>query len=266
MATNTESESQSSEKVASSPIEAAGEDTKDDDNEDVDIDVTSVPSEGDPLVSSDVDGPSEDDEYFKPIKKLCMAPSRASAPLVSVAAPSSKPLSSFFIKDILNHKPTSLQRTSMPAIVRPWDLDGPASSRRSRPRSADDDSRSERSESDSPESPAVANPNASPLDALFEMTSKAFEGLEANEKASGKYPYNFILFWVEGFPEGLHCYFIFINVAVKCFINFVCNFLQKKKKSIFYMLFKNLFINIVFGCLLFAVSIQLYNNVSKNIS
>lgn len=212
MATNTDSESQSSEKVASSPMQAAGEDTKDDDNEEVDIDVTSVPSEGDPLVSSDVDGPSEDDEYFKPIKKLCMAPSRASAPLVSVAAPSSKPLSSFFIKDILNHKPASLQRTSVPAIVRPWDLDGPASSRRSRPRSADDDSRSERSESDSPESPAVANPNASPLDALFEMTSKAFEGLEANEKASGKYPFNFILPWVKGqFVRRLTLFFIFVE-------------------------------------------------------
>lgn len=187
MATNTDSESQSSEKVAS-PLQAAAEDTtKDEDNEEVDIDVTSVPSEGDPLVSSDVDPPSEDDEYFKPIKKLCMAPARASAPLVSVAAPSSKPLSSFFIKDILSHKPASMQRTSLPGIVRPWDLDGAGASRRSRPRSADDDSRSERSESDSPESPAVANPNASPLDALFEMTSKAFEGLEANEKASGEY-------------------------------------------------------------------------------
>lgn len=188
MATHTDSESQSSEKIAS-PLQAsaAGEDTKDDENEEVDIDVTSVPSEGDPLVSSDVDGPSEDDEYFKPIKKLCMAPARASAPLVSVAAPSSKPLSSFFIKDILNHKPVSMQRTSLPGIVRPWDLDGAGASRRSRPRSADDDSRSERSESDSPESPAVTNPNASPLDALFEMTSKAFEGLEANEKASGEY-------------------------------------------------------------------------------
>lgn len=194
MATNTDSESQSSEKVPS-PVQATGEDTKDDDNEEVDIDVTSVPSEGDPLVSSDVDGPSEDDEYFKPIKKLCMAPARASAPLVSVAAPSSKPLSSFFIKDILKHKPASMQRTTIPAIVRPWDLDGAGASRRSRPRSADDDSRSERSESDSPESPAVANPNASPLDALFEMTSKAFEGLEANEKASGKYPFHFMTSW-----------------------------------------------------------------------
>ncbi|XP_035213566.1 transcription factor LBX1-like [Stegodyphus dumicola] len=184
MSTNTDSESQSSEKMTS-PLQAGTED-KDEDNEEVDIDVTSVPSEGDPLVSSDVEAASEEDEYFKPIKKLCMAPSRPSAPLVPVAAPSSKPLSSFFIKDILNHKPASIQRTlstDVRGIVRPWDLDSSAASRR-RPRSADDDSRSERSESDSPESPAVANPNASPLDALFEMTSKAFEGLEANEKAS----------------------------------------------------------------------------------
>lgn len=57
-----------------------------------------------------------------------------------------------------------------------------------RPRSADDDSRSERSESDSPESPAsnsANNSGSSPLDALFEMTSKAFDRNEANDKVSG---------------------------------------------------------------------------------
>lgn len=57
-----------------------------------------------------------------------------------------------------------------------------------RPRSADDDSRSERSESDSPESPAsnsANNANSSPLDALFEMTSKAFDRNEADDKTSG---------------------------------------------------------------------------------
>lgn len=57
-----------------------------------------------------------------------------------------------------------------------------------RPRSADDDSRSERSESDSPESPASNsgqnNAGSSPLDALFEMTSKAFDRNESGEKAS----------------------------------------------------------------------------------
>jgi len=57
-----------------------------------------------------------------------------------------------------------------------------------RPRSADDDSRSERSESDSSESPAsvsaVAAGITSPLDALFEMTSKAFDGLDGSEKGS----------------------------------------------------------------------------------
>ncbi|XP_015911989.1 transcription factor LBX2 [Parasteatoda tepidariorum] len=186
MSNLTDSESQSSEKIPSPPPETSEEQELDEDNEEVDIDVTSVPSEGDQLVSSDIDPTSEDDEYFKPIKKLCMAPSRPSAPPVPVPAPSSKPLSSFFIKDILSHKPASIQRTlstDVRGIVRPWDLDSSSASRR-RPRSADDDSRSERSESDSPESPAVANPNASPLDALFEMTSKAFEGLEANEKSA----------------------------------------------------------------------------------
>ncbi|GIX89767.1 uncharacterized protein CEXT_629281 [Caerostris extrusa] len=86
-----------------------------------------------PLVSSDVEAGSEEDEYFKPIKKLCMAPSRPSAPPVPVAAPSSKPLSSFFIKDILSHKPASIQRTlstDVRGIVRPWDLDSSTGSRR----------------------------------------------------------------------------------------------------------------------------------------
>lgn len=58
-----------------------------------------------------------------------------------------------------------------------------------RPRSADDDSRSERSESDSPESPSsnsANNAGSSPLDALFEMTSKAFDRNEAPDKTSGK--------------------------------------------------------------------------------
>lgn len=57
-----------------------------------------------------------------------------------------------------------------------------------RPRSADDDSRSERSESDSPGSPAsttAANAVSSPLDALFEMTSKAFDRNDSSDKSSG---------------------------------------------------------------------------------
>lgn len=183
MSATTDSESQFSDKMSSPvPNLEFAEDKDVDVDEEADIDVTSVASEHDP--ASD----HSDDEYFKPIKKLCMDPGRP-APQPPPPPPSaSKPLSSFFIKDILNHKPSAVQRTLSATggdrgIVRPWDLDSSAASRR-RPRSADDDSRSERSESDSPESPAVANPNTSPLDALFEMTSKAFEGLEANEKAS----------------------------------------------------------------------------------
>ncbi|KFM62902.1 hypothetical protein X975_04586, partial [Stegodyphus mimosarum] len=129
-----------------------------------------------------------DDEYFKPIKKLRMVDLRE-----EIAPSPPKPLTSFFIKDILNHKPSIPRRHSMSSdkgIVRPWDLGGPASlaaaaaSARRRPRSADDDSRSDKSESDSSESPAGVSLNASPLDALFEMTSKAFEGLDADEKTS----------------------------------------------------------------------------------
>lgn len=155
---------------------------------------------------------SDEDEYFKPLKRLRMmhidnnnslnntSSAPPTPPPASSAAPSgplvmglaagpnnpvvaNKPLTSFSIRDILSYKP---KRTpSEPArIVRPWDLGG--DSDRRRPRSADDDSRSE---SDCPESPSgntgVAN-NSSPLDALFEMTSKAFEGLNGGEHSSGK--------------------------------------------------------------------------------
>ncbi|XP_077542696.1 transcription factor LBX2-like [Haemaphysalis longicornis] len=117
---------------------------------------------------------SEDEEYFRPIKRLCM--------LEAPANPSPKPLTSFFIKDILSHKPA--RRAS--GIVRPWDLESASPGRR-RPRSTDEDSRSERSESDSADSPAAApqqHSSTSPLDALFEMTSKAFEGLESGDRAA----------------------------------------------------------------------------------
>lgn len=128
-----------------------------------------------------------DEEYFRPIKKLRMVEARQEM----VPSPP-KPLTSFFIKDILNHKPALPRRHSMtsePIIVRPWDL-GVQS--RQRPRSADDETRSEKSESESSSSPEVMAMNASPLDALFEMTSKAFEGLDAEEKSSGKRIFLFI--------------------------------------------------------------------------
>lgn len=123
-----------------------------------------------------VDSEIEEDEYFKPIKKLCMEQPRDHA---------HKPLTSFFIKDILSHTSSNRTRCALDrSIVRPWDLNNQEGHRR-RPRSVD--SRSEKSESDSPESPALNGNNSSPLDALFEMTSKAFEGLEANEKISGRF-------------------------------------------------------------------------------
>ncbi|XP_076364041.1 transcription factor LBX2-like [Tachypleus tridentatus] len=119
-----------------------------------------------------------EEEYYKPIKRLCMIELRP-------APNPNKPLNSFFIKDILNHKSSVRQSSSFPerSIVRPWDSHT-SDAARHRPRSADEDSRSEKSESDTPESPSgVTCLSASPLDALFEMTSKAFEGLEADGKS-----------------------------------------------------------------------------------
>lgn len=127
-----------------------------------------------------------DDEYFRPIKRLRMVNLGEERP------PSPpKPLTSFLIKDILSHKPSGPRRHSVSSernIVRPWDLGSPANltTTSRRPRSADDDSQSDKSESDSSTSPAGVVHNSSPLDALFEMTSKAFEGLDADEKSTGK--------------------------------------------------------------------------------
>lgn len=132
---------------------------------------------------------------------------------------SGKPLTSFLIDDILSHKPkhcTNVVNSENRGIVRPWDLDtsqhntlhhnnhllnahhinsfGRMAPNR-RPRSADDDSRSERSESDSSESPAsnsVVGALTSPLDALFEMTTKAFDGIDGSEKSSGESFFSFI--------------------------------------------------------------------------
>lgn len=127
-----------------------------------------------------------DDEYFRPIKKLRMVNIQQ-----NIIPSPSKPLTSFLIKDILSHKSNVTRRHSTSSdrgIVRPWDLGSPANltTASRRPRSADDDSRSDKSESDSSASPSGVVHNASPLDALFEMTSKAFEGLDADEKSTGK--------------------------------------------------------------------------------
>lgn len=111
-----------------------------------------------------------DDDYYKPLKRLRMShePVR------------NKPLTPFSISDILNFP---VDR----GIVRPWD-DTHRNNRR--PRSADDDSQSEKSDSDSPDSPQNTHTNgqnSSPLDALFKMTNKAFEGLHSGENPAGKH-------------------------------------------------------------------------------
>ncbi|RWS31981.1 transcription factor LBX1-like protein, partial [Leptotrombidium deliense] len=79
-----------------------------------------------------------------------------------------------------------------PSIMRGEKFNGSSKFLNRRPLSADDDSHSERSESESPASPSsgssksavVGNShvNSSPLDALFEMTSKTLEGLNNNDK------------------------------------------------------------------------------------
>ncbi|CAM1317731.1 LBX1 (predicted) [Pycnogonum litorale] len=169
----------------------------DDDDEDLKIDVEE--DEDDDMLSTKTESTNiteclstdeTDDDYYKPLKRLRMShePVR------------NKPLTPFSITDILDASPVVRDRR----IVRPWDdRDDRNSTNIRRPRSADDDTHSEKSESDtSPDSPQPRNnhhhhhrgrhhhhhrsrdgngQNSSPLDALFEMTSKAFEGLHSGE-------------------------------------------------------------------------------------
>lgn len=154
---------QQPDEPAASPAHEAGSPPARDDEELLDV-----------VSTASLDGAdfSEDEEYFRPIKRLCM--------LEAPANPSPKPLTSFFIKDILSHKPA--RRAS--GIVRPWDLESASPGRR-RPRSTDEDSRSESDSADSPAAPQQHS-STSPLDALFEMTSKAFEGLESGDRTAGE--------------------------------------------------------------------------------
>lgn len=149
--------------------------------------------------------------------------STSAEPVPPPAHQQPKPLTSFFIKDILSGNKAAAQAaaqraaqqavamSSLAAIVRPWDSPNGTPPPR-RPRSTDEDSISE---SDSPESPASTaaaallhrrhqaalaaaaaaarrqasggdpqNADSSPLDALFEMTSKTFETLEHADRAA----------------------------------------------------------------------------------
>ncbi|KAH8018810.1 hypothetical protein HPB51_012314 [Rhipicephalus microplus] len=105
---------QQPDEPAASPAHEAGSPPARDDEELLDV-----------VSTASLDGAdfSEDEEYFRPIKRLCM--------LEAPANPSPKPLTSFFIKDILSHKPRAVR----PALCGPGTSSrrAPAADGRARP-------------------------------------------------------------------------------------------------------------------------------------
>lgn len=138
-----------------------------------------------------------EDEYFKPLKKLRMIQlQQEEAAAMGARTPAG--VRSFSITEILSHKPVVAKapEASGGRIVRPWDTDDDEES--SRPQSVDDMSVSSASSSGGSPRPGSGGPglatsgqgqarargkDGNPLDALFQMTSKTFEGLKSGQQA-----------------------------------------------------------------------------------
>ncbi|KAK8400562.1 hypothetical protein O3P69_003317 [Scylla paramamosain] len=141
-----------------------------------------------------------EDEYFKPLKKLRMVQLQQEE--AALAARTQAGVKSFSIAEILNHKPVVAKAPEATGarIVRPWDTDDDDDG--SRPQSVDDMSVSSASSSVGSPRPVSSGPGSTnsghsqarprgkdgnPLDALFQMTSKTFEGLKSGQQP-GEYP------------------------------------------------------------------------------
>ncbi|XP_045134364.1 homeobox protein HMX2-like [Portunus trituberculatus] len=139
-----------------------------------------------------------EDEYFKPLKKLRMVQLQQEE--AALAARTQAGVKSFSIAEILNHKPVVAKAPEPTGarIVRPWDTDDDDDG--SRPQSVDDMSVSSASSSVGSPRPVSSGPGSTnsghsqarprgkdgnPLDALFQMTSKTFEGLKSGQQADG---------------------------------------------------------------------------------
>ncbi|XP_042237230.1 uncharacterized protein LOC121876262 [Homarus americanus] len=136
-----------------------------------------------------------EDEYFKPLKKLRMIQLQQEE--AALAARANAGVKSFSIMEILSHKPVVAKAPEATGgrIVRPWDTDDDDDG--SRPQSVDDMSVSSASSSGGSPRPASSGPGSAssgqgqtrargkdgnPLDALFQMTSKTFEGLKSGQQ------------------------------------------------------------------------------------
>lgn len=167
--------------------------------------------------------PEEPEDYFKPLKKLKMVEvetERRLSPTVEVEDRQDG-VKSFSIADILNHKPS---KSSCNRIVRPWDIDPEIEAHHQRlenfhrqlkvqqlalmrpefafnvsytSETGSDRSSSVASDCCSPDIVPAAvqrqrqqqqqgkQPGATPLDALFQMTSKTFDS-SAGESSAGR--------------------------------------------------------------------------------
>lgn len=166
----------------------------------------------------------ESEDYFKPLKKLKMvrlSTERRTSPTLEVLPDRSEGVKSFSIEDILNHKPAKSVQNNK--IVRPWDLDPEIEAQQSlerfhrhlkaqqlamlRPEFAFNPSYTSETGSDRSSSvtsdccspdivtsstihrqkhPLSKQPGATPLDALFQMTSKTFDS-SAGESSAGEW-------------------------------------------------------------------------------
>ncbi|XP_053630755.2 barH-like 2 homeobox protein [Cherax quadricarinatus] len=137
-----------------------------------------------------------EDEYFKPLKKLRMIQlQQQEEAAAALAARTNAGVKSFSILEILSHKPVVAKapEASGARIVRPWDTDEEEDA--SRPQSVDDMSVSSASSSGGSPRPASSGSgqghsrtrgkDGNPLDALFQMTSKTFEGLKGGQQPDG---------------------------------------------------------------------------------
>ena len=119
------------------------------------------------------DNPSQD--RYEPIKRLA---------LVQIQPPRNpnKPITPFGISDILHGTVGRKGAESCRGIVRPWDDDS-----QSRASSADDIEDDEQDIDVEDVKPPKGNNGKSPLDALLQMTSKTFDGLDTSHSVDGEF-------------------------------------------------------------------------------
>ncbi|XP_059490969.1 hematopoietically-expressed homeobox protein HHEX-like [Neocloeon triangulifer] len=214
---------------------ALSEDEEEEEDEEDEISVgCPSPRPEEDLRTAPVSSSCDEDDYFKPLKRLKMMqleqerlqqqqqqllsppPATAFSPSVFLQAAAKslqqqqppQGVKSFSILDILSHHPSRKQDAAS-RIVRPWDLGSPppssttSSGRLRRPQSADSSSSIADSEDLSPAATpssgtssghhqqrrpaatASAKNNNSPLDALFQMTSKTFNDFNGSNDGDG---------------------------------------------------------------------------------